>query len=140
MEEKREDGEIVRVMTRQERLEYDDITIEDCSYEEGTGNGAGSKQAGSNRPETFNEAYEDNSHRSQAFRQNFRSYGGSRGPRVYTFGMGQGLTTWQKWKYRIIGALVAAAVIWFLIFVAFPIVAVGVIAAAIAYMLYNFFS
>ena len=50
------------------------------------------------------------------------------------------LTTWQKWKYRIIGALVAAAVIWFLIFVAFPIVAVGVIAAAIAYMLYNFFS
>ena len=59
---------------------------------------------------------------------------------MYTFGMGQGLTTWQKWKYRIIGALVAAAVIWFLIFVAFPIVAVGVIAAAIAYMLYNFFS
>ena len=50
------------------------------------------------------------------------------------------MTTWQKWKYRIIGALVAAAVIWFLIFVAFPIVAVGVIAAAIAYMLYNFFS
>ena len=140
MEEKREDGEIVRVMTRQERLEYDDITIEDCSYEESTGNGAGSKQAGSSRPETFNEAYEDNSHRSQAFRQNFRSYGGGRGPRVYTFGMGQGLTTWQKWKYRIIGALVAAAVIWFLIFVAFPIVAVGGIAAAIAYMLYNFFS
>ena len=140
MEEKREDGQVVRVMTRQERLEYDDITIEDCSYEESTGNGAGSKQAGSSRPETFNEAYEDNSHRSGAFRQNFRSYGGGRGPRVYTFGMGQGLTTWQKWKYRIIGALVAAAVIWFLIFVAFPIVAVGVIVAAIAYMLYNFFS
>ena len=59
---------------------------------------------------------------------------------MYTFGMGQGMTAWQKWKYRIIGALVAAAVIWFLIFVAFPIVAVGVIAAAIAYMLYNFFS
>ena len=56
MEEKREDGEIVRVMTRQERLEYDDITIEDCSYEESTGNGAGSKQAGSGRGRASSEA------------------------------------------------------------------------------------
>lgn len=140
MEEKRDAGQVVRVMTRQERLEYDDITIEDCSYEESTGRGAGNGQAGSSRPETFNEAYEDNSHRSQAFRQNFRSYGGSRGPRVYTFGIGQGMTPLQKWKYRLIGGLVAAAVVCFLVLVAFPIVAVGVIAAAIAYMLYSFFS
>ena len=57
MDEKRDDGQVVRVMTRQERLEYDDITIEDCSYEESTGSGTGSGQAGSSRPETFNEAY-----------------------------------------------------------------------------------
>ncbi len=136
MEEKRDDA-VVRVMTRQEKIEYDDITIEDCGFD--ASGAEGSRSEGS-RPETFNEAYEHNSKGGQDFRQNFRSYGGGRGPRVYTFGMGSGLTAWQKWKYRIIGALVAAAIIWFLIFVALPVVAVGVVVAMIAYMLYSFFS
>lgn len=135
MEEKRDDA-IVRVMTRQEKIEYDDITIEDCGFDDA----AEGRRSEGGRPESFNEAYEDTGSRSQDFRQNFRSYGGGRGPRVYTFGMGSGLTAWQKWKYRIIGALVAAAIIWFLIFVALPVVAVGVVVAMIAYMLYSFFS
>ncbi|MGM9539688.1 hypothetical protein [Anaerovibrio sp.] len=134
--EERKDDAIVRVMTRQEKIEYDDITIEDCGFDDAA---AGGRQSESGRPESFDEVYEDTGRREGDFRHSFRSYGGS-GPRVYSFGFGQGMTAWQKWKYRLIGAVVAAAIIWFLIFVALPVVAVGVIVAMIAYMLYSFFS
>ncbi len=123
---------LVRVMTREEKMDYEDITIEEDINEE---------PRGRQRPDTFNEAYEDNSNRQQDFRRNFRSYGGAgHGPRVYSFNLGRSISTGTKWKYRIIGGLIALAVIAFLVFVALPVVAVGIVAAMIAYLLFSFFS
>ncbi|MDD3115537.1 MAG: hypothetical protein PHQ44_07365 [Anaerovibrio sp.] len=122
----------VRVMTHEEKAEYDDITVEECAQEDGK-----SQESGSERPDSFDEVYEDNSRR-QDFRQNFRSYGG--GSKIYTFGAGRHMSAWQKWRYRLIAGLVVLAVLWFLVFVALPVAAVGVVAAMIAYLLYSFFS
>ena len=124
---------LVRIMSHEEKMDYDDITIEETIDEEPGGR--------SQRPNTFNEAYEDNTSRQQDFRRNFRSYGGSgHGPRVYSFNLGRSMSSATKWKYRIIGGVIALAVIAFLVFVALPVVAVGIVAAMIAYLLFSFFS
>lgn len=136
MDEKMADG-AVRVMSQKEKAEYEDITIEECGAFSGEGEGS----SGDGRPRTFNEVYEESGERRQAGNARFAGYGGNgAGIRFYRINLGRSVTPWQKWKYRIIGALVAAAVIWFLIFVALPVAAVGVVAAMIAYMLYSFFS
>lgn len=124
----------VRVMSRTEKLNYDDITIEEVVQDEAEDT---TKKA--ERPNTFNTAYEDNSQRKEQARPRFNSYGGNRA-RVYTFGMGQKMSVWQKWRYRIIAAVVILALASFLLFVALPVVAIGVVAAMIAYLLYSFFA
>ena len=122
---------LVRVMSREEKMDYEDITIEETIDEE--------PKDHSRRPHAFNEAYEDNSGRQQDFRRNFRSYGGS-GSRIYSFNLGRSISTGTKWKYRIIGGVIVLAVAAFLLFVALPVVAVGIAAAMIVYLLLSFFS
>lgn len=150
MDEKIADG-AVRVMTQREKAEYEDITIEDIEdVEDIEHGGSADTRRGTDsaeRPRIFDEVYEDNSQKSQNSqgrqRGNFHFAGRSSngtGVRFYRIGFGNSVSPWQKWKYRIIGALVAVAVIWFLIFVALPVVAIGVVAAMIAYMLYSFFA
>lgn len=135
MSEMEEDKNLVRVMSREEERAYDDVTVEGEVLDDGEEASSGE------RPASFNEAYEDNSQRQEDFRQHFRSYGGSGSrTRVYTFGLGNGLSAWQKWRYRIIFGLAVAAIIAFLVFVALPVVAIGVVIAMIAYLLYAFFA
>lgn len=127
----------VRVMTRADKMNYDDITIDQVVEDDQTG------EEKAKRPETFNEVYEDDS-RQQDFRKNFRSYGGGRsgGPRIYTFHMGSGrsgLSGLSSWKYKLIGAVAIAAILLFLFFVALPVVAIGVVVAVVAWFLYSLF-
>ena len=61
-----------------------------------------------------------------------------RGPRIFSVNLGRGTSLGKSWKYRIIGGLVAAAVLAFLLFVALPFLSVVVVVAMIAYLLYSF--
>ena len=146
--ENKTNKEEVRLMTYEDEANYDDVTIEEVLEEDQSqGNGkAGQKQ--STRPESFDRVYEDNSNRqqkqgyqgySQGYSQGYRTYGSGRGPRIFSVNLGRGTSLGKSWKYRIIGGLVAAAVLAFLLFVALPFLSVVVVVAMIAYLLYSFF-
>lgn len=132
----------IRLMTYEDEANYDDVTIEEVLEEDQpqNNNRAGHKQSA--RPESFDRVYEDNSNRQQkqsyqGYRQGYRTYGS--GPRIFSVNLGRGTSLSKSWKYRILGGLVAAAVVAFLLFVALPFLSVVVVVAMIAYLLYSFF-
>lgn len=133
------DKQEVRLMTYQDEVDYDDITIEEVLDEQQPKKDASSQGQGK-RPDSFDRVYEDNSHRRQGSQQSFRSYGASHNPRIFSVNLGSNTSMGQSWKNRLIGILVVAAVLAFVIFVALPFVSIVVIAGAIAYMLYKFFA
>lgn len=142
--ENKTNKEEVRLMTYEDEANYDDVTIEEVLEEDQpqSNNRAGQKQSA--RPESFDRVYEDNSNRQQkqsyqGYRQSYRTYGRGRGPRIFSVNLGQGTSLNKSWKYRIIGGLVAAAVVAFLLFVALPVLSVVVVVGMIAYLLYSFF-
>lgn len=136
----KEDHDQVRLMTYEDEVNYDDITIEETIDEEPP---YGSSKQGGNpgnpqRPKSFDRVYEDNSSRQQGNnRTGYRVYGSGRGPKVFSINLGHNASLVNKWKYRIVGVLVAAAVVAFLLFVALPFLSVVVLAAVIAYLLYS---
>ena len=130
-------------MTYEDEVNYDDVTIEEVLDDQPQGN-ARAGQTQSTRPESFDRVYEDNSNRQQkqgyqGYRQGYRTYGSGLGPRIFSVNLGRGTSLGKSWKYRIIGGLVAAAVLAFLLFVALPFLSVLVVVAMIAYLLYSFF-
>lgn len=139
----KDDNNQVRLMTYEDKVNYDDITIEETIDEDqpygSSAKGEAPKQPP--RPESFDRVYEDNSNRQQqSYRQGYRVYGSGRSPKMFSINLGHGSYLGKNWKYRIIGALVAAAVVAFLLFVALPFLSVVVFIGLIAYMLYSFFS
>ena len=138
--ENKTNKEEVRLMTYEDEANYDDVTIEEVLEEEQPQGSARAGQKQSTRPESFDRVYEDNSNRQQKQGyQGHRTYGSSRGPRIFSVNLGRGTSLGKSWKYRIIGGLVAAAVLAFLLFVALPFLSVVVVVAMIAYLLYSFF-
>ena len=138
--ENKTNKEEVRLMTCEDEANYDDVTIEEVLEEEQPQGSARAGQKQSTRPESFDRVYEDNSNRQQKQSyQGYRTYGSSRGPRIFSVNLGRGTSLGKSWKYRIIGGLVAAAVLAFLLFVALPFLSVVVVVAMIAYLLYSFF-
>lgn len=140
----KDDNNQVRLMTYEDKVNYDDITIEETIDEDQPyGNNTKGEEAPKQppRPESFDRVYEDNSNRQQqSYRQGYRVYGSGRSPKMFSINLGHGSYLGKNWKYRIIGALVAAAVVAFLLFVALPFLSVVVFIGLIAYMLYSFFS
>ena len=141
--ENKTNKEEVRLMTYEDEVNYDDVTIEEVLDDQPQGS-ARAGQTQSTRPESFDRVYEDNSNRQQkqgyqGYRQSYRTYGSGRGPRIFSVNLGRGTSLGKSWKYRIIGGLVAAAVLAFLLFVALPFLSVVVVVAMIAYLLYSFF-
>ena len=142
--ENKTNKEEVRLMTYEDEANYDDVTIEEVLEEEQPQGSARAGQKQSTRPESFDRVYEDNSNRQQkqgyrGYSQGYRTYGSGRGPRIFSVNLGRGTSLSKSWKYRIIGGLVAAAVLAFLLFVALPFLSVVVVVAMIAYLLYSFF-
>ena len=142
--ENKTNKEEVRLMTYEDEANYDDVTIEEVLEEDQPQNNNRAGQKQSARPESFDRVYEDNSNRQQkqgyrGYSQGYRTYGRGRGPRIFSVNLGQGTSLSKSWKYRIIGGLVAAAVVAFLLFVALPVLSVVVVVAMIAYLLYSFF-
>lgn len=138
--ENKTNKEEVRLMTYEDEANYDDVTIEEVLEEEQPQGNARAGQKQSTRPESFDRVYEDNSNRQQKQGyQGYHTYGSSRGPRIFSVNLGRGTSLGKSWKYRIIGGLVAAAVLAFLLFVALPFLSVVVVVAMIAYLLYSFF-
>ena len=142
--ENKTNKEEVRLMTYEDEANYDDVTIEGVLEEEQSQGNARAGQKQSARPESFDRVYEDNSNRHkkqgyQGYSQGCRTYGSGRGPRIFSVNLGRGTSLGKSWKYRIIGGLVAAAVLAFLLFVALPFLSVVVVVAMIAYLLYSFF-
>lgn len=142
--ENKTNKEEVRLMTYEDEANYDDVTIEEVLEEDQPQNNNRAGQKQSARPESFDRVYEDNSNRQQkqsyqGYRQSYRTYGRGRGPRIFSVNLGQGTSLSKSWKYRIIGGLVAAAVVAFLLFVALPVLSVVVVVGMIAYLLYSFF-
>lgn len=138
--ENKTNKEEVRLMTYEDEANYDDVTIEEVLEEEQPQGSARAGQKQSTRPESFDRVYEDNSNRQQKQGyQSYRTYGSGRGPRIFSVNLGRGTSLGKSWKYRIIGGLVAAAVLAFLLFVALPFLSVVVVVAMIAYLLYSFF-
>lgn len=140
--ENKTNKEEVRLMTYEDEANYDDVTIEEVLEEEQPQGNARAGQKQSTRPESFDRVYEDNSnrHKKQGYRgysQGYRTYGS--GPRIFSVNLGRGTSLGKSWKYRIIGGLVAAAVLAFLLFVALPFLSVVVVVAMIAYLFYSFF-
>lgn len=119
------------MMSHKEEEAFDGVTIEDYSQTE------------QQRPDHFEEVYEDHSSQQQQkqWRGNFRSYGGysgaGRGPKVYSFGFGKGLSSWSSLKYKLLGGLIVGLVMAFLLFVALPVVAIGIFAAIVVGFVYN---
>ena len=142
--ENKTNKEEVRLMTYEDEANYDDVTIEEVLEEEQPQGSARAGQKQSTRPESFDRVYEDNSNRQQkqgyrGYSQGYRTYGSGRGPRIFSVNLGRGTSLGKSLKYRIIGGLVAAAVLAFLLFVALPFLSVVVVVAMIAYLLYSFF-
>lgn len=119
--------DVARVMDRKEEEAFDGVTIEDYS------------QTDQQRPDHFEEVYEERN--QQQWRGNFRSYGGysgaGRGPKVYSFSLGNGLSSWRSLKYKLLGGLIVGLIAAFLLFVALPVVAIGIFAAIVIGLVYN---
>lgn len=136
----------VRLMTYEDELNYNDITIDEVLDEDQTRQRSSAGQEKAKRPESFDRVYEDNSNRQQrqsyqqGYQQRYRTYGAGKGPRIFSVNLGHGTSLGKSWKYRIIGALATAAVIAFLLFVALPFLSVVVVVGMIAYLLYSFFA
>lgn len=140
VQENKTNKEEVRLMTYEDEANYDDVTIEEVLEEEQPQGNARAGQKQSTRPESFDRVYEDNSNSQQKQGyQGYRTYGSGRGHRIFSVNLGRGTSLGKSWKYRILGGLVAAAVLAFLLFVALPFLSVVVVVAMIAYLLYSFF-